>query len=38
MQPCLNPTNSPAPDWVLVEKLSIKLLQKYTRGEVVVLW
>lgn len=38
MQPCLNPAGSTAADWVLVEKLSIKFLRKYTRGEVVVLW
>lgn len=39
MQPALNPGGLDAPsDWVLVEKLSIKLLQHYTRGEVVVLW
>eukprot|EP00879_Flechtneria_rotunda_P006819 GHRR01007163.1.p1 GENE.GHRR01007163.1~~GHRR01007163.1.p1 ORF type:complete len:169 (+),score=19.12 GHRR01007163.1:226-732(+) len=38
MQPTLNPTGSDACDWILVEKLTIKLQRLYTRGEVVVLW
>jgi signal peptidase I len=38
MQPCLNPAQSPSADWVLVEKLTVKGLRHYTRGEVVVLW
>lgn len=38
MQPTLNPAGGTSPDYVLVEKLTIKLLQHFTRGEVVVLW
>eukprot|EP00878_Enallax_costatus_P026389 GHUV01028321.1.p1 GENE.GHUV01028321.1~~GHUV01028321.1.p1 ORF type:complete len:168 (+),score=18.52 GHUV01028321.1:205-708(+) len=37
MKPTLNPDGS-ASDWVLVEKLSVKLQRRYRRGEVVVLW
>jgi signal peptidase I len=38
MQPTLNPPSSSVSDWVLVEKLTIKVWRRYTRGEVVVLW
>lgn len=41
MQPTLNPglaSQQQPSDWVLVDKLTVKLLQQYTRGEVVVLW
>jgi len=38
MQPTLNPPSSSVSDWVLVEKLTIKVWRQYTRGEVVVLW
>lgn len=47
MQPTLNPGRQGSQqqqlqqqqsDWVLVDKLTVKLLQQYTRGEVVVLW
>lgn len=38
MQPTFNPAGSRASDWVLVEKLTIKLLHRFTRGDVVVLW
>lgn len=37
MRPTLNPDGSSS-DWVLVEKLSIKLQRHYRRGEVLVLW
>jgi hypothetical protein len=38
MRPTLNPDSTGPSDWVLVEKLSVKLQRCYTRGEVVVLW
>lgn len=38
MRPTLNSSAAPAEDWVLVEKLTVKLQRRYTRGEVVVLW
>jgi signal peptidase I len=38
MRPTLNPDSAGPSDWVLVEKLSVKLQRCYTRGEVVVLW
>ncbi|WIA11859.1 hypothetical protein OEZ85_011945 [Tetradesmus obliquus] len=38
MRPTLNPNSNGPSDWVLVEKLSVKLQRCYTRGEVVVLW
>jgi inner membrane protease subunit 2 len=38
MQPTFNPDTARSSDWVLVEKLSIKLQRCYNRGEVVVLW
>jgi mitochondrial inner membrane protease subunit 2 len=37
MQPTLNPSGSTWSDWVLVDKISIKLLRQYSRGEVVIL-
>lgn len=37
MRPTLNPALHGPCDWVLVDKASIKLLRRYTRGEVVVL-
>lgn len=37
MRPTLNPDGASS-DWVLVEKLSVKLQRHYSRGEVVVLW
>ncbi len=38
MQPTFNPPGSSSSDWVLVEKFSIKLLHRYKRGDVAVLW
>jgi signal peptidase I len=38
MRPTFNPEQPGACDWVLVEKLSIKLLHQYHRGDVVVFW
>lgn len=37
MQPTLNP-DTDSRDWVLIEKVTYKLLHRYTRGEVVVFW
>ncbi|KAF8071075.1 IMMP2L [Scenedesmus sp. PABB004] len=38
MRPTLNPDAGGGSDYVLVEKASVKLLRRYARGEVVVLW
>lgn len=38
MQPTLNPVGSTSSDYVLVEKFTIKVMQKYRRGDVVILW
>ncbi|GAX72811.1 hypothetical protein CEUSTIGMA_g266.t1 [Chlamydomonas eustigma] len=38
MQPTFNPDSRKGSDWVLVEKVSHKLMYKYTRGDVIVLW
>lgn len=38
MCPTLNPEGQSWCDWVLVEKVSIKLLRQYHRGDIVVLW
>ena len=37
MQPALNPEGASS-DYVLVEKFSVKVLQKHMRGDVVILW
>lgn len=38
MQPTFNPDMGKGSDWVLVEKVSYKLLHRYDRGDVAVLW
>jgi hypothetical protein len=38
MQPTLNPDGSGSCDWVLVDKFSVKIMHKYRRGDVVILW